>query len=417
MALTDDLCRSFFDIWHHLDPVAASRVDPSAPRPTLVLHDKETVRQHLAALRSLDAAVEELSPDLLDDEIDQTLLLDAIRAVEHRFAKERPHLSDPAFWTSRLAAGLAAGPGDEATLEAIPTWSATARATLTSPTPFALESGLALLAPAVASLDAEPWRAAGTERLAAARDALETLRNALRDLPPNLAAEANGIGQANVDWRLHYPLSLNACGAGALRTIGREVETLGAKVEALAGALAPERDWRETAADAAEREAASAARPGDQAVVRMLRERSRADSEIRRRYVAAPLARAWGLYAESRAARAAPADEPALLLQAGRYRTTLLAATDLAVHLRQFSPSDAVNRLGERLPLPRATWLAHVRGVLLHPIDVAGAVLVSREWESLGDRWPDGRDAMEEALVGSGLASPTLLGWRYGVGA
>ena len=68
----DDLCRSYLDLKYHFDPAAASaagRVDLDA---RLGSFDPETTRAHVAALRSIGGAVEELEPDELPEEIDRT---------------------------------------------------------------------------------------------------------------------------------------------------------------------------------------------------------------------------------------------------------------------------------------------------------------------------------------------------------
>ena len=61
---------------------------------------------HLAALKSLAAALEETTADALDDEIDRTALLNDARTTLHRFERERRQATNPEFWLSHLLGGL-----------------------------------------------------------------------------------------------------------------------------------------------------------------------------------------------------------------------------------------------------------------------------------------------------------------------
>jgi hypothetical protein len=460
MTLTDELCRSFFDVWHHLDPVSAARFDPQAPVPVLAAFDRPTVRQHVAALRAIGAAAEALEATTLEEEIDQTLLLDAIRGVEHQFTAEAGQLGDPAFWASRLAETIERRPGDETLLDAIPTWAEAAAAELVKPPLFGLETGLALLEWAAASLDSAIWRRTRDSTVAGARAALEALAASLRRAAPAADAGTAGIGAAAVDWRLHYEYGLNLGGVEALRAVARlagsgepgtgngEPATAPPPPSPVpgppspvpssppsappslssyhrlidpdayhrvlpAGALGPSR--LEVWAAEPERDAAIlAARYGPGGVGGLLAARAGGESEIRRRFASAGLVAGWALYAEARA-RGESGPETARVLSGDLHRRVLVAAVDLAIHRRQLAPAAAVGRLAERLPLPRATLLAEVRRVTLHPLEAAGSVLTWREWEALGKLWPGGPEPMAAAVTGGGLSSPALVRWRHGV--
>ncbi len=68
--------------------------------------DDETVRAHVAALRSVAGAVEELDVEDLQVEIDRTALLGELRSVIFRLEHERPHVRNPSFWLDHLFQGL-----------------------------------------------------------------------------------------------------------------------------------------------------------------------------------------------------------------------------------------------------------------------------------------------------------------------
>ena len=66
----------------------------------------------MAALRSLEAAIEEIELESLDDEIDRTALLNEIRTTVHEFKHEKPYERNPARWVQHLFDGLFDGEGD-----------------------------------------------------------------------------------------------------------------------------------------------------------------------------------------------------------------------------------------------------------------------------------------------------------------
>jgi len=61
---------------------------------------------HLAALKSIAAALEETTAQQVEDEIDRTALLNEIRVTLRRFEHERPQAKNPGFWLSHLLGGL-----------------------------------------------------------------------------------------------------------------------------------------------------------------------------------------------------------------------------------------------------------------------------------------------------------------------
>ena len=128
-----DLTQSFFDLWHHFDGVEASRYDSEGPPPALAAFDAETTRQHGAAFRALAAAVEDLDLDRIEDEIDRTVLLDAIRVRLRRVDHERPERWNPLLWSNRLRTVLVARAGDADTLAMVPDWVERAVGTIAEP--------------------------------------------------------------------------------------------------------------------------------------------------------------------------------------------------------------------------------------------------------------------------------------------
>ena len=221
MAATDSLCRSFLDLWWHFDPAAAT-----AGR--LGDFDPDSIRQHVAALRSISAAVEELEIEDTAEEIDRTALLDHLRVLLFRFEHEHPYQSNPLLWTEHLATAFASplAAGDRSAggelaaaaalerLRALPGYARSARASLRRPPLLLIEAALEQLA-FVAGLVEETgsrfgavWAAAGgdtTGIMAEAQSALQGFGTALREqISPDPDPHAGAIGADEVDRRLHH---------------------------------------------------------------------------------------------------------------------------------------------------------------------------------------------------------------------
>lgn len=101
-----ELVDSYLDLRWNMDPVEATEAGIAAYDGRLGAYGSEDVQAYLAALKSVAGALEECSPDLLEDEIDRTALLGEIRVTIHRFEQEQPHVRDPGFWVSHLLRGL-----------------------------------------------------------------------------------------------------------------------------------------------------------------------------------------------------------------------------------------------------------------------------------------------------------------------
>src|SRR5687768_11290344 len=106
MPAVDELCQSYLDLKYHFDPAAASAAGLVAHDARLGNFDLESTREHVAGLRSLAGAVEELEPEDVQEEIDRTALLGEIRSTVFRLEHELPNVRNPAFWLSHLLQGL-----------------------------------------------------------------------------------------------------------------------------------------------------------------------------------------------------------------------------------------------------------------------------------------------------------------------
>lgn len=102
----EQLVASYLDVRWHVDPVEATAAGLPEHDHRLGRFTPEDVRQHLAAVRSLAGAVEQLEVDSLEDEIDRTMLLNELRMWEHRFKVERVHIKNPGFWLGHALDGL-----------------------------------------------------------------------------------------------------------------------------------------------------------------------------------------------------------------------------------------------------------------------------------------------------------------------
>jgi hypothetical protein len=262
----DDLCRSYLDLKYHFDPAAASAAGLVSQDGRIGSFDGESVRTHVAALRSLTGAVEELEPDQLHDEIDRTALLGEMRTTIFRLEHERPHLRNPGFWLSHLLQGLYAllsrhepdlpsrVPAVPARLEAASSFLDQARETIDQPPPVFVDTTLSMLggggqliAEVVATFAgaapgiADPLKHAGQ----AALQALVAFGTALRhDIEPSSDLQSFAIGEDQFTRRLQHEHALMASGPELWRYGMRLQEEVTAEIVALAGRLG-QRPWRE----------------------------------------------------------------------------------------------------------------------------------------------------------------------------
>jgi len=266
VASPDDLCRSFLDLWYHFDPAAATRAGAPGQDERLGSFDADSVRLHVAALRSIAGAVEDLDIEDTDDEIDRTGLLDHLRVLLFRFEHEHPWRRNPALWVrhacdaldgllSREVPDAAAAAATLARIRALPQFFTEARATLRRPPQLLVEvalaelDGLATLIVAAAARFAAVWQALeddGAAALADADNAIDRMREALRS---EIAADGSpggaAIGEDEVDRRLHHEHASVHNGAEVYRNALRLATEVEQEVIALAATVDPSRPWRD----------------------------------------------------------------------------------------------------------------------------------------------------------------------------
>src|SRR5438876_3981096 len=101
-----DIEKSFFDLYWQLDPVAATQAGVPGHDDRYGRFSPAALAPHLAALKSIAAALEAANAADLEEEIDRTALLNEIRVMLHRFDKLKPQAKNPEFWLSHLLGGL-----------------------------------------------------------------------------------------------------------------------------------------------------------------------------------------------------------------------------------------------------------------------------------------------------------------------
>jgi hypothetical protein len=266
MPAVDDLCQSYLDLKYHFDPAAASSAGLVSHDGRLGRFDAEVVRTHVAALRSVAGAIEDLDVDDVQREIDRTALLGEIRSTVFRLEHERPHVRNPGFWLGHLFQGLYSvlarrngeahgrAPAMLERLRGVPDFLAAARATLDEPPSVFMDTSLGMLGGGgelivqlAGTLGAEAPELA-PELQAAAGEALQALKRfgtALRDeIEPSADPHAFAVGEEQFSRRLHHEHALMA-GAPELWRYGLHLQE---ETEAALASLAAElggREWRD----------------------------------------------------------------------------------------------------------------------------------------------------------------------------
>ena len=241
MSAIDELCRSYFDVRWHFDPAAASAAGRTEQDGRLGRFDADSVREHLAAVRSLAGAAEELEVEDYQEEIDRTALLDDMRVLGFRFDYEQPHRRNPAFWLRHLRDAFLAvldRPGsDGATagavaerLRDIPPFLDAAVGTLDRPAGIFTDTALSMLGSAGEvvveatrrySLLAPELKEDLDTATVGALSALKSFGLALNQrVAPSTDPHAFAAGEEQFERRLRFEHALLASGAGtlALRT-------------------------------------------------------------------------------------------------------------------------------------------------------------------------------------------------------
>ncbi len=225
-----DIEKSFFDLYWHMDPVAATQagVPGGGHDDRYGRFSSAALAPQLAALKSIATALEGANATDLEEEIDRTALLNEIRVSLHRFEKIKPQTKNPEFWLSHLLGGLHhlllsadRTPAEKALaaigrLEDIPAFIDDFKATLEEPVRVFVETALRmteggrlLIKELAAALGAQaPMHAA---RLTTAA---EQASAALRQLDSNLerwlemGTEQFAIGEDAFNFLLHYQHAL-----------------------------------------------------------------------------------------------------------------------------------------------------------------------------------------------------------------
>ena len=469
MSLTDELCDSFRDLETHFDP---------APVGRLGRFDAGPVREHLAAFRAIEAAVEELEVEGSADEIDRTSLLDDIRVAIFRFQHERPHIRNPGFWLSHLCDAVWTGgrtdgrTGSSAVelLKSIPPFLQAAESTLKAPPSIFIDLARALVQPAADLISARGRENEGDHALRAAALAAEAALARFSvyletDLVQETEEHAPGVGEEQFERLLHFRYAVRA-GAGE---VWRYSQSL---IDRLDGPLKGGGSGRvlERAREAA-RDLAAPARaagfpvpdvlpdvielPPHRALVQPLAEyvrgaggnarfelgghawyesmltaivaehvvpgmhtlaRHAAGLRARVRQTSTVVEAGFGLYAVTILAESGALDERELLL----YRA-VLARIDIGLHTGQLGLTDALQLLADRFPMQPREALAAIRGVLVEPGMATGAIVTRRELLRLRD---DRRALLgprfsyenhHTEIMGYGGLPVSLIRWGMGV--
>jgi uncharacterized protein (DUF885 family) len=223
-----ELEQSYFDLRWHFDPVAATQAGVTAHDDRFGRYGPGALAPHLAALRSIAAALEGATTNALAEEIDRTALLNEIRVSLRRFERERPQAKNPGFWLSHLLGGLhflmlrrdrtiaERASAVASRFADVPAYLDDARAGLVEPVRLFAETavrvgegGVSLITEIAATLSAQAPDL--TARLRVAADtAVSALKAFLQDLGTSLDTGAEGfaLGEENFNFRLHYEHAL-----------------------------------------------------------------------------------------------------------------------------------------------------------------------------------------------------------------
>ncbi len=220
--------RAYFDLRWHLDPVAATQAGVTTYDDRYGRFSPVALAPHLAALKSISAALEEATTGELEDEIDRTALLNDVRVLQQRFERERPQAKNPGFWLTHLLGGLHfllgrrdRAPAERARalagrLEDVPGLLDDARAALVEPVRVFVETalritegGLALVRDMGTAVDGVAPSEVGRV-VAAAEQAGAALSSFAHDLGRWLesASDRFALGEDDFNFHLHYEHAL-----------------------------------------------------------------------------------------------------------------------------------------------------------------------------------------------------------------
>jgi hypothetical protein len=263
----DELCRSYFDVRWHFDPAAASAAGRTEQDGRLGRFDAESVRELLAAVRSLAGAAEELEVDDPQEEIDRTALIDDMRVLGFRFDYEQPHRRNPAFWVRHLRDAFVSvlGRPDDASvagvvaerLRDIPPFLDAAINTLDKPPAIFTDTALSLLggtgevvveATRRYSLLAPELKESLDAATVAALSALKSFGLALNQrITPGSDPLAFAAGEEEFERRLRFEHALLASAPELYRYGLHLREEIEAELASVANRIDSSREWREIA--------------------------------------------------------------------------------------------------------------------------------------------------------------------------
>jgi hypothetical protein len=249
-----ELLKSYLDLRWHFDPVDASAAGLAEHDERLGKFGVEEVREYVVALKAVANALEAVSLDGLDDEIDRTALLNEIRVTVHRFVTEQPHVKNPAFWLSHLLEGIylllvrqgrsQAGriQAIRCRLEAIPGFLEAARATLSDCPQVLVSTAMEIAEGGLVLLEQLPnqLRVDDDEEFSSARvNATAELRQFAAHVN-DMRSDGNGgyaIGEDAFNFRLHFQHALrnNAnelwrYGVALAEEVNAQLEELGKEI-------------------------------------------------------------------------------------------------------------------------------------------------------------------------------------------
>jgi uncharacterized protein (DUF885 family) len=245
-----------------LDPVEATAAGLSEHDHRFGDYGTDGLKQSLAALKSIGAALESVETVSLDDEIDRTALLNDLRVRVHRYERERVHERNPLFWVNHALEGLylplvfrdrAANHTCRSVterLKAMPallrSGSETLRACPAVLVETAIEvsrAGSAVISRVASELQPEVDGKVVDAACDAARDALIAFSAHLQSgLPESEDAEI-GIGVDAFNFRLHYEHALQASAPDLLRLGTRMVADAERELARCAAQVAPGVAW------------------------------------------------------------------------------------------------------------------------------------------------------------------------------
>ncbi len=222
----EDLTNSYLDLRWQFDPVQATAAGLYEFDQRLGSFGLQRVEDNLAAFRSIANAIEELSLDSVEDELDRTTLVNEIRVVINRFTHEQPHVRNPEFWLSHLLQGLylllvrndrpvahrAAAAARR--LQAVPSFLEEAKQTLQDCPSVFVDTGLDVIKGGLALIReiGEHLRPEGDDRFDEIRDAAVSALTAFAsDLPASARRPEDGgfaIGEDAFNFRLQFEHAL-----------------------------------------------------------------------------------------------------------------------------------------------------------------------------------------------------------------